>query len=357
MATVSTTPESTTAVNSDSPRRVSFLETATQLTHPSLPPCPEPSTIPLPPQSRPVSANHSHRSNNILRPTPIHPPSYDRPYSPPRPVINTFGRVPFQLPYPLPHHDPLDPHVSYTKPVRFVFTLEQSVHEGAFSDHLHSTIRVVTEDAEERTFLIIEDISPVVQPQFRYPFPNISIRDLLENYPPRTDCVERITITSLQEAWTTHNNAERDHCEQETEARNAPAAQGDQGREGRQQQQQQQQPPPEPQQERAEPQPADEELTERKCKARLKLRVFNPQMRVGNTLAPRPSSYAINKLSNFEYCELWYFSMEGCEDALRTQQTEADDSLGISKTGELVTLRPVASVQASKQAIQDEELS
>ncbi|KAG6905917.1 hypothetical protein DXG01_016947 [Tephrocybe rancida] len=64
--------------------------------------------------------------------------------------------------------------------------LEQSVHKGAFSDHLHSTICVVTEDAEERTFLIIEDISPVVQPQFCYPFPNISIRDLLENYPLRT---------------------------------------------------------------------------------------------------------------------------------------------------------------------------
>ncbi|KAG6905308.1 hypothetical protein DXG01_003545 [Tephrocybe rancida] len=157
-----------------------------RLTHPSLPPCPEPSTIPLPPQSRPASANHSHRSNNILRPTPIHLPLYDRPYSPPRLAIDTFRRVPFQPPYPLPHHGPLDPRVSYTKPVRFVFTLQQSVHKGAFSDHLHSTIRVVTEDAEERTFLIIEDISPVVQPQFRYPFPNVSIRDLLENYPPRT---------------------------------------------------------------------------------------------------------------------------------------------------------------------------
>ncbi|KAG6904885.1 hypothetical protein DXG01_006458, partial [Tephrocybe rancida] len=156
-----------------------------------------------------------------------------------------------------------------------------------------------------------------------------------------TGMTDKEAVTSLQEAWTTHNDAEQDHWEQETEAWNSAAAQGDQGREGRQQQQQHQQPPPEPQQQQAEPQPADEELTECEHKARLKLRVFNPQMRVGNTLAPRPSSYAINKLSNFEYCELWYFSMEGCEDALR----------------ELVTLRPVASVQASKRVIQDEELS
>ncbi|KAG6905765.1 hypothetical protein DXG01_000843, partial [Tephrocybe rancida] len=146
-----------------------------------------------------------------------------------------------------------------------------------------------------------------------------------------TGMTDEEAVTSLQEAWTTHNNTEQDRWEQETEARNAAAAQVIKVEKAGSSSSDNSSP-------RQNCNSTDEELTERERKARLKLRAFNPQMRVGNTLAPRPSSYAINKLSNFEYCELWYFSMEGCEDALRTQQTEADDS-------------------ASKRVIQDEELS
>jgi hypothetical protein len=35
-----------------------------------------------------------------------------------------------------------------------------------------------------------------------------------------------------------------------------------------------------------------------------------------NAIAPRPSQYAIQKLNNFEYVELWYFSPDGCKEAM-----------------------------------------
>ncbi|KAG6913389.1 hypothetical protein DXG01_007232, partial [Tephrocybe rancida] len=144
----------------------------------------------------------------------------------------------------------------------------------------------------------------------------------------------------------------------ETEAREVVAAaaggQGDRGGngDGDGQQQQQQQDGPQPS-----PQADDSEHLERDQKAKLKLRVFDPNMQVSNVIVPHQSSYALNKLASYEYCKLWYFSQEGCEDALRTQHTEVDDAFGMSKMGELVTLRPITAVQALKRALQDEQLT
>ncbi|KAG6824810.1 hypothetical protein H0H87_010956 [Tephrocybe sp. NHM501043] len=159
-----------------------------------------------------------------------------------------------------------------------------------------------------------------------------------------TRMTDEEAVTSLQTAWVMQNDVEQERWEQEAEARAAAEAQEEQRR--REEEQQQQTAPT-----------IDEEGAEQSRKARSKLRAFNPNVRVGNALAPRPLSYAINKLANFEYCKLWYFSMEGCEDALRTQQTEANDSFGMTRIGELVTLHPVASVQVSKCVIQDKDLT
>ncbi|KAF8156946.1 hypothetical protein B0H34DRAFT_630605, partial [Crassisporium funariophilum] len=77
---------------------------------------------------------------------------------------------------------------------------------------------------------------------------------------------------------------------------------------------------------------ADKERPDREKKMKSKLRAFNPDLSMASVLAPRPSSYALNKLANFKYCELY-------------------------EIGELVTLRPVASVQASKRALQDNNIT
>ncbi|GLB40120.1 hypothetical protein LshimejAT787_0706300 [Lyophyllum shimeji] len=167
-----------------------------------------------------------------------------------------------------------------------------------------------------------------------------------------TGLTEEEAVTSLKDAWTEHNRQLRERWDREAEDRQAGADGAPQGQpaEGEQQQLQPEELP-------ALQQEVDEERPEREKKTKAKLRAFNPDLSVASVLAPRPSSYALNKLANFEYCELWYFTQEGCEDAQRTHRTEADDSFGMSKMGELVTFRPVASVQASKRALQDESLT
>ncbi|KAG5644823.1 hypothetical protein H0H81_009346, partial [Sphagnurus paluster] len=80
-------------------------------------------------------------------------------------------------------------------------------------------------------------------------------------------------------------------------------------------------------------------------------------MAVEDFLEARPSSYALTKIGNGEYVELWYFSPEGCADAQRSTRTDADDTYGISRMGEMVTLRSVASVQASKRVVQDADIT
>jgi hypothetical protein len=47
-------------------------------------------------------------------------------------------------------------------------------------------------------------------------------------------------------------------------------------------------------------------------KKRPKMRDFVIGKKISNSIAPRPSTFALNKLENFEYVELWYFSPDGC---------------------------------------------
>ncbi|KAF8172744.1 hypothetical protein BJ912DRAFT_886588 [Pholiota molesta] len=162
-------------------------------------------------------------------------------------------------------------------------------------------------------------------------------------------------IEALTQAWTLQNEELRERWaqqveqdQQEAEAQAAQAAAQGNGEQGNE-------PPADPVQ-AVEPELANENL-EKDKKAKMKLRSFNPQRSVASVLAPRPSTYAINKVANFEYVELWYFTKEGCKEAQSTQRTETDDSFGMSRVGDLVAFRPVASVQASKRALQDADLS
>lgn len=92
-------------------------------------------------------------------------------------------------------------------------------------------------------------------------------------------------------------------------------------------------------------------------KKKPKISDFNEDQPPPNMVAPRPSQYAFQKLSSFEYVELWYFSQEGCLEASRNNCSQADDALGITTTHDVLTLRPVASVKGSRNAKADHELS
>jgi hypothetical protein len=102
-------------------------------------------------------------------------------------------------------------------------------------------------------------------------------------------------------------------------------------------------------------QEAEAELREAD-KKKPKINDFKSGTIVGDTLTPRPSQYAIQKLKSFEFVELWYFSPDGCKEALDEAKTSSDDTFGLTRVDDFVALKPVASCKPSRKAIQDQSL-
>ena len=84
---------------------------------------------------------------------------------------------------------------------------------------------------------------------------------------------------------------------------------------------------------------------------------FNDNTAVADFIIPRPATYALNKLETFEYVELWYFTQEGCVDAMECQRSQNDDAFGIIKTGDTVALKQLAPVKAWRNAVKDADLT
>ncbi|KAG2160172.1 uncharacterized protein EDB93DRAFT_1099534 [Suillus bovinus] len=66
-------------------------------------------------------------------------------------------------------------------------------------------------------------------------------------------------------------------------------------------------------------------------KKKPKMNGFNVASTIGNAIAPCPSQYAIQKLNNFEYIELWYFSPNGCKEAMKMSCSIADNTFSLTK--------------------------
>ncbi|KAF8810965.1 hypothetical protein BYT27DRAFT_7253102 [Phlegmacium glaucopus] len=92
-------------------------------------------------------------------------------------------------------------------------------------------------------------------------------------------------------------------------------------------------------------------------KKKPKMREFDDSAIIGNYIAPRPAQYALRRIEDFEYVELWYLTPEGCIDATQHQSTQNDDTFGLSKVDDMVTLKSVSSLKASKNVLPDTELS
>ncbi|KAF8798576.1 hypothetical protein BYT27DRAFT_7228338 [Phlegmacium glaucopus] len=92
-------------------------------------------------------------------------------------------------------------------------------------------------------------------------------------------------------------------------------------------------------------------------KKKLKMKDFDDSTTVGNYIAPRPAQYALKRIEDFEYVELWYLTPEGCADATQLQLTQNDDTFGLTKVDDMVTLKSVSSLKAAKNVIPDNELS
>jgi hypothetical protein len=109
-----------------------------------------------------------------------------------------------------------------------------------------------------------------------------------------------------------------------------------------------QQPPPRPP---SPPSPTQPSL------AKPKINPTQTGRAISDHHTPRPSSYAIRKLEKFEWIELWYFTSEGCEDALRFDQGAGHDTFTLAKLDNTVSLRPISAAKASRNALPDENLS
>ena len=83
---------------------------------------------------------------------------------------------------------------------------------------------------------------------------------------------------------------------------------------------------------------------------------FDENAMVNNFIGPRPSAYALRRLTEFEYTELWYFTQEGCADTMH-QRTQNEDSFGLTKVDNTVSFRPVSALKASRNVVQDADLS
>ena len=62
-------------------------------------------------------------------------------------------------------------------------------------------------------------------------------------------------------------------------------------------------------------------------------------------------------MEDFEYLELWYLTQEGCADTAQNLCTINKDSFGISKVDDIMSLKSILSIWASKNVVQDIDLT
>ncbi|KIK91143.1 hypothetical protein PAXRUDRAFT_13944 [Paxillus rubicundulus Ve08.2h10] len=73
-------------------------------------------------------------------------------------------------------------------------------------------------------------------------------------------------------------------------------------------------------------------------KKKPKMNDFDDETEVRNVIIPRPSQYAVLKLKNFEFVELWYFSPEGCIDVAKSSSSTMEDTFGIAKVDNVLAM-------------------
>ncbi|KIK78745.1 hypothetical protein PAXRUDRAFT_16710 [Paxillus rubicundulus Ve08.2h10] len=92
-------------------------------------------------------------------------------------------------------------------------------------------------------------------------------------------------------------------------------------------------------------------------KKKPKMNDFDQTTSISSVIVPHPSQYALQKLNSFNHIDLWYFSPAGCAEASKYNRSNADETFGISKAGDTLTLRTIASIKASHNSLEDHNLS
>lgn len=84
---------------------------------------------------------------------------------------------------------------------------------------------------------------------------------------------------------------------------------------------------------------------------------FNEDATITDHVSHHPSEYAVKRIEDMEYVELWYFSKEGCLEASKATLTAADDTYGLLKMDTGLAFRSTKASKASPNAIPDEHLT
>ncbi len=91
---------------------------------------------------------------------------------------------------------------------------------------------------------------------------------------------------------------------------------------------------------------------------------FVQDARVGNEITLKPSIFAINKLRDMKYVELYCFTPAGCRDHANLRTSTADEAFGFSygfstdgTASSALTLKPISALAHPGKIIPDENLS
>lgn len=121
-----------------------------------------------------------------------------------------------------------------------------------------------------------------------------------------------------------------------------------------------QEPPPDPPAPPAPfipPAPQQEDEVRQTIKKKATYVPFHPDAKIPSRLPMNPSDYAIGKMEDIDYVELWYFTIEGCQEAGKAVPTVADNAFGLTQDGPAVALQPLKASKASSKAVIDECLT
>lgn len=176
-------------------------------------------------------------------------------------------------------------------------------------------------------------------------FESESFRLVREAYSAAHNASPEDAITELVRAWTEGNEAQKQAWVLQQEE--------DQRIRVEEQRQKDQEAAALRQQEEAEAE-AERVALEKK---KPKMNDFDPSKSVGDTIIPNPSQYALTKLGNFQWIELWYFSPEACHEAAQQAYSTSDDVFGIAKTEDSLGFRQISTARASRNVIQDKDLT
>ena len=116
-------------------------------------------------------------------------------------------------------------------------------------------------------------------------------------------------------------------------------------------------PPPEPPQEPLIPPTPPPEDLQRPPRKKATYVDFDQDATIASQIPHYPSEYAVEKIQDIEYVELWYFTTEGCKEASKATPTVADEAFGLLNTKSGLALQPIKATKASPDAVVDEHLT